>query len=47
MKTAGMQKQKLNKVIHKRVSVAYFQPTVEIKFMNNIKGIYMIHCSPE
>lgn len=42
-----MQYQKLNKLIHKRISVAHFQPIVGVKFMNNIKGIYMIHCSPE
>lgn len=42
-----MQYQKLNKVVHRRISVAYFQPTVGVKFMNNIKGIYMIHCSPQ
>lgn len=42
-----MQYQKLTKVIHKRISVAYFQPTVEIKFMNNIKGIYRTNVLPD
>lgn len=38
---------KVRKAIHNRESVAYFQPTAGVKFMNNIKGIYMIHCSLE
>lgn len=34
------------RVIYKRIFVAYFQPTTEGKFINNINGISVIHFLP-
>lgn len=45
-RSTEIQYQNFNKVIYKRILVAYFQPTAVGKFMNNIRGIYVIHFPP-